>query len=131
MRRYDEAHSEVDRALAIWTRAWGDMSPAVATGLGVRGKIAMAEGQPAVAEPDFRRALVIRRSKRGDTHPETVSAIEHLASSLAAQGKREAVALYEEALAAVDAADRAGVRALLDQAKRSTRSLAVGPSRVN
>lgn len=123
LHRYDEARNEVDHAIAIWTTAWSPESPAVAVGLGTRGSIAMAEGHPATAEPDYRRALEIRRKKRGANHPETVTALRHLAAALEPQGKREAITLLEEALAAAerdkdtDVAGRANLRFLLGQAR--------------
>ncbi|HEY2745403.1 MAG TPA: serine/threonine-protein kinase [Polyangia bacterium] len=125
-KRYAEAKVEFERAIAIWTKAWSADSPAIAVGLGGIGKIAMAEGRPAEAEPYFRRAVAITRAKRPPGHPDLVSDLQKLGEALVAEKKPEAVAVFEEALAAVEkdgdasAGDRAEARFWAARARYET-----------
>jgi len=115
-KHYDESKVELERAIAIWTKAWSPESPAVALGLSGLGKIAMAEGHLGEAESYFRRALAITRAKRPPGHPDISMFLAELGGVLLAEKKPEAVALFEEVLAAAEkngdasAGDRADAR---------------------
>jgi serine/threonine-protein kinase len=115
-KHYDEAKVELERAIAIWTKAWSPQSPAIAVGLGGLGKIAMAEGHLGEAESYFRRGLAITRAKRPPGHPDISSDLQKLGGALLAEKKPEAVAVFEEVLAATEkdadasAGDRADAR---------------------
>jgi tetratricopeptide (TPR) repeat protein len=100
--RYDEARREIERALDIWTRAWGTDSPAVAQGTSNLGRIAMAQGNAAAAEALFRRALEIGRKKRQPGHPDLVDGESMLAQALLAEHKGEALTLFDDVLAWVE-----------------------------
>jgi tetratricopeptide (TPR) repeat protein len=54
----------------------------------------VAQGQPAKAEPLYRRALSIRQKALGSSHPEVAKTLEDLATVLRKLGRgNEAVAL--------------------------------------
>ena len=62
------------------------------------GQLYVAEGQPAKAEPLYRRALSIRQKALGPTHPEVAKTLEDLANVLRKLGRsNEAVVLDVQA----------------------------------
>ena len=62
------------------------------------GQLYVAQGQPAKAEPLYRRALSIKREALGMSHPEVAKTLEDLAKVLRKLGRSpEAVALDMQA----------------------------------
>lgn len=69
------------------------------------GRLELIRGRPADAEPLFREAMQLRDGRLEASHPDAIYARTNLAASLQDQGNfTDAAALYDEALAELDAA---------------------------
>ncbi len=102
LKRYDEARASLERALEIYRKSYASDHPLIAKSINGMGRIEMAQGNAAAAEPYFRQGLAIMRKKRKPGHPELRADVALLAECLLAQRKPEALDLFEEALAGTE-----------------------------
>lgn len=92
-------HEALDRAVAKIPERFRDQPLVEAAIREAIGDAYGSGGQSELAVNHFERALFLRRAHRGLRHPDTLKAIERLASSYAGNGQlREALALYAESL---------------------------------
>ncbi|MEM6793123.1 MAG: serine/threonine-protein kinase [Acidobacteriota bacterium] len=91
--------SELERALEIRRRSFGEGSAEVAETLDRLGHAAYLEGEIEEAETLTRQALSDRRDALGADHPDVARSLNNLAAALLARGEaREASELFAEAL---------------------------------
>jgi len=116
-RRFGEARSTAEQALAMQYRRLEPGHPAIAPTLAVLGAVAQVES-PGVAEPRLRAALAIWRAALGPDHPYTARGETLLGECLALQGRTaEALPLLRRGAATL--------RARLGDAHRDTRLAAL------
>jgi len=99
-RRYTEAISFAERALAIREAALGADHPDTATSLNNLAVLYESQGRYAEAEQPYKRALAIRESGLGPDHPDTARSLNDLALLSVSQGHYgEAEPLLQRAFA--------------------------------
>jgi tetratricopeptide (TPR) repeat protein len=99
MREYRKAAVELERALELGKRVWGEEHGRIADMLQLRSAIRSDLGDLDGAEADIRHALELNRRVRGPRHASVASTLDGLANALESRGKRaEAIEIYKEAL---------------------------------
>jgi tetratricopeptide (TPR) repeat protein len=106
LKRYDEARASLQRALDIFRKAYDPDHFQIGGALNGMGRIAMAEGNAAAAEPFFRQGVAIMRKKR-KAGVQLRADVALLAECLLAQRKPEALELFDEVLAGNEKDDNA------------------------
>ncbi|MCB1055968.1 MAG: serine/threonine protein kinase [Acidobacteria bacterium] len=97
---YTDAEAALERALAIFRKAWGETHVDVLTAEGKLAEVHHLEGHVETAEAEQRRVLAAKREHLGAEHPEVARSLVALAGQLGDQGRvGEASPLLEEALA--------------------------------
>jgi tetratricopeptide (TPR) repeat protein len=97
--RYAEAEPLLQRALALHESAYGSAHPSVVHDLARLSTLHLAQESYAHAQPHTARAFALDDSSPGSGKPRMAAALDQLAHTLRAQGRREqAEALYEWAI---------------------------------
>jgi tetratricopeptide (TPR) repeat protein len=97
--RFDEAQTELQRALDLYEKTLGPEHMLVATSLKSLGNLAQNRGQSEQALLYYRRALAIQERVLGLDHPEVASVLHNMAGALVSGGKTvEALATEQRAL---------------------------------
>ena len=100
--RLPEAETALSGALAR-AETFGVDDARLAFALDAMGDLRSAQGDPARAEPLYRRALAILEKSAGPDAPATTAALAYLAQACAAQGKQaEAARLLRRAVASAE-----------------------------